>query len=234
MASPPASPPALSTQTAFGNILSTCRSLQSLIALPDEPSTPPASTATTLPTPPMSHAEPPPMKLRLRPRAREEAERVPKMRVVKRVRGAKRRRVEEDEREEDESEVDNSVEAEGGQEGPQTPKTGRIAPEVMPLGLARGDYHDLHLREREPAQGLGISAHDDETDDEWTAEDDRILVELVLEKLKLSKSDWQDCARSLGRDRHGVGRRWKSLMASGEIGLKTRSSRRARLHSTWR
>lgn len=155
------------------------------------------------------------------------------MKVVKRaVRGNKRRRVEEEEEEdgrEEESEIDEEVE----REEPQTPRRGRIAPEVMPLGLARGDYHDLHLQDQESAQGLGISAHD-ESDDEWTAEDDRILVELVLEKMKLSKLDWQDCARSLGRDRHGVGRRWKSLMASGEVGLKSRSSKRARLHSTWR
>lgn len=232
MASPPASPPSLSTQTAFGDILNSCRSLQSLIATPDEPYTPPESSATTLPTPPLSFAEPPPLKLRLRPRAREEGEGFPRMKVVKRaVRGNKRRRVEEEEEDgrEEESEIDEEVE----REEPQTPRRGRIAPEVMPLGLARGDYHDLHLQDQESAQGLGISAHD-ESDDEWTAEDDRILVELVLEKMKLSKLDWQDCARSLGRDRHGVGRRWKSLMASGEVGLKSRSSKRARLHSTWR
>jgi hypothetical protein len=41
----------------------------------------------------------------------------------------------------------------------------------------------------------------------------------VLEKLKLTKSDWQDCARSLGKDRGSVGRRWKSLMVNGEVGL---------------
>lgn len=232
MASPPASPPSLSTQSAFGNILSTCRSLQSLMAPPDEPLMPLESTATALPTPPMSHAEPPPLKLRLRPRSRDEGERAPRVRVAKRgARGNKRRRVEEDGRETEESEVDDDVE---GMEAPQTPKRGRIAPEVMPLGLARGDYHDLHLQDRESAQGLGISAHD-ESDDEWTAEDDRVLVELVLEKMRLSRSDWQDCARSLGRDKHGVGRRWKSLMASGEVGLKSsRGGRRARLHSTWR
>jgi hypothetical protein len=68
----------------------------------------------------------------------------------------------------------------------------------------------------------------------WSTEDDRILVELVLEKLKLSKTEWQDCARSLGKDRDSVGRRWKSLVVSGDIGLKARSSRRAKIHGTWR
>lgn len=138
----------------------------------------------------------------------------------------------------EESEAEGSGGAEE-MEAPQTPKRARIAPEAMPLGLARGDYHDLHLRERDSQQGLGISVERSEettvgVSEEWTAEDDRILVELVLEKLKLTKSDWQDCARSLGKDKHGVGRRWKSLVVNGEVGLKTRSSRRAKLHSTWR
>jgi hypothetical protein len=69
--------------------------------------------------------------------------------------------------------------------------------------------------------------------EEWSTEEDRLLVELVLEKLKLTKSDWQDCARSLGKDRGSVGRRWKSLMGGGEVGLKSRS-RRAKIHGTWR
>jgi len=121
---------------------------------------------------------------------------------------------------------------------PSTPKRARIAPEVVPLGLERWDFHDLHLQHKEeagqsskPAEGTDAEADNEE----WTTEDDRILVELVLEKLKLSKTDWQDCARSLGKDRHSVGRRWKSLMVHGDVGLKTRSSsRRAKLHSTWR
>lgn len=169
---------------------------------------------------------------------------MPRKRIVKRQppRGAnKRRRGLEDDLgrtdDEAESEAEGPHEPEE-REAPQTPKRARIAPEAIPLGLARTDYHDLHLREQESQQGLGISARIEQggktNGDEWTAEDDRILVELVLEKLKLTKSDWQDCARSLGRDRHSVGRRWKSLMAGGDVGLKTRSSRRAKLHSTWR
>jgi hypothetical protein len=83
------------------------------------------------------------------------------------------------------------------------------------------------------SQGADVEVEAD--GEAWTAEDDRILVELVLDKLKLSKSEWQDCARSLGKDRHSVGRRWKTLMAHGDVGVKTRSStRRAKLHGTWR
>lgn len=122
----------------------------------------------------------------------------------------------------------------------------RLAPEVLPLGLERSDFHSLHLQNIEAAAANG--ADDDmpvldsvetenipnqETSEEWTTEEDRLLVELVLEKLRLTKSEWQDCARSLGKDRGSVGKRWRSLMANGDVGLKSRA-RRARLHNTWR
>jgi hypothetical protein len=132
-------------------------------------------------------------------------------------------------------------EAEGEAEfaRPSTPKRARIAPEVVPLGLERSDFHHLLVQEKEEDGTSSRPTRDggdaDDDNEEWTTEDDRILVELVLEKLKLSKTDWQDCARSLGKDRHSVGKRWKSLMVNGDVGLKTRStSRRAKLHSTWR
>jgi len=119
---------------------------------------------------------------------------------------------------------------------PQTPKRARVAPEALPLGLERSDYHELHLDgvfkdENTRLTGTDIVVEaDGET---WSTEEDRILVELVLEKLKLSKSEWQDCARNLGKDRSSVGRRWKSLVMNGDIGVK-RSSRRGKLHGTWR
>jgi hypothetical protein len=120
--------------------------------------------------------------------------------------------------------------------GPSTPKRARIAPERLPLGLERSDFHDIHHGpEDEGTQDPKGTDVEVETDgQEWSVEDDRILVELVLEKLKLSKSEWQDCARNLGKDRHSVNRRWKSLIMKGEVGLKTRSSNRRRIHSTWR
>lgn len=117
---------------------------------------------------------------------------------------------------------------------PTTPKRARIAPEVLPLGLERSDFHAIDSilpTERSQARGTDIIVEaDGET---WSAEDDRVLVELVLEKLKLSKSDWQDCARSLGKHGSNLSRRWKSLMINGDVGLK-RSSRRSKIHGTWR
>lgn len=117
---------------------------------------------------------------------------------------------------------------------PSTPKRMRFAPEIIPLGLERSDFHDLRLAEVE-AQGETVlqSVENSNHNNEWSTEEDRLLVELVLEKLKLTKSEWQDCARSLGKDRESVGRRWKSLMGVGDVGLKNRP-RRARIHGTWR
>ena len=123
---------------------------------------------------------------------------------------------------------------------PSTPKRRRFAPEILPLGLERSDFHTLHLQNVTASQENVLQSVEGsgeargEREGEWTTEEDRLLVELVLEKLKLTKSDWQDCARSLGKDRGSVGKRWKSLMGNGDVGLKSRSSRRAKIHGTWR
>jgi hypothetical protein len=142
--------------------------------------------------------------------------------------------------------VEASEDEEGEEEkenGPSTPKRMRLAPEVLPLGLERGDFHTLHLSSLPQQQETNIIPSIESREvmragqaaaEEWSTEEDRLLVELVLEKLKLSKSDWVDCARSLGKDKHSVGKRWKSLMVSGDVGLKHRTRGRARLHGTWR
>lgn len=123
---------------------------------------------------------------------------------------------------------------------PRTPKRARLAPEHLPLGLQRTDFHALHLDslrsndEVLPSVETEIGGMGErKTGEEWSNEEDRMLVELVLDKLKLSKSDWQDCARSLGKDRKGVDKRWRSLVGNGDVGLKQRP-RRGQLHSTWR
>ncbi|KAK1778818.1 hypothetical protein QBC45DRAFT_149995 [Copromyces sp. CBS 386.78] len=123
---------------------------------------------------------------------------------------------------------------------PQTPPRSRIAPEVIPLGLDRSDYHALHAdnakkdrQHQATAPGSDVVVEAD--GQPWSSEEDRILVELVLDKLKLTKTDWQDCARSMGKDRKSVGTRWKSLMVNGDVGLKSsKSNRRSGIHGTWR
>ncbi|KAK4162525.1 hypothetical protein QBC43DRAFT_321592 [Cladorrhinum sp. PSN259] len=284
-ASPPASPPQLSTQSAVGNIFSTCRSLQSLLTSPmppvnatssaTEPITPPTSFHAQLPTPPLAHASAPPLKLRLRSRKTDTAGHSAdptapaRKRIVKRApappsRGPNKRRraVEEDEEDNSDMEqteqprntrsaqinnetattVDEREAEEIDVDPPLTPKRARIAPEVIPLGLERSDYHSLHAKgllissenEKENQGNRGTDVVVEADGEEWSTEDDRILVELVLEKLKLSKSEWQDCARSLGKDRNSLGRRWKSLIINGEVGLKRNGLRRGKIHGTWR
>ncbi|CAK7566293.1 MAG: hypothetical protein SEPTF4163_004232 [Sporothrix epigloea] len=119
---------------------------------------------------------------------------------------------------------------------PQTPKRARIAPETLPLGLARSDFHVLHADGiPDDSKRAGTLIEREADGEAWSIEDDRMLVELVLEKLKLSKKEWQDCARSLGKERHNLARRWKSLMLHGDIGLKPSSRiRRSKVHGSWR
>ena len=224
------------------------------------------TTPNQLPSPPTTHAEilsSAPFKLRLRARKGPGGEpggadappmvgMGPRKKIMKRAppRGLnKRRRAAMEPDAQGGTDADESGESgDGGREGevlahepdaserPSTPKRRRFAPEVLPLGLERADFHSL-LREEgagaeqvyESVEGTGLGAGGDG----WSTQEDRILVELVLEKLKLTKSDWQDCARSLGKDRGSVGRRWKSLMGAGEVGLKSRP-RRSKIHHTWR
>lgn len=249
-ASPPLSPPPCSTHPAITNLYSTCRALQSMLSPPPAP--------TQLPSPPTTHAlAPSPFKLRLRARGEtptsSNSNLTPRKKITKRAaappRGInKRRRAVDDDlsRETVEAEVESEQEEEQEKEClPSTPKRRRFAPEILPLGLERSDFHTLHLQnvtssQENVLQSVGSSTSNSDAAQagreggEWSEEEDRLLVELVLEKLKLTKSDWQDCARSLGKDRGSVGKRWKSLMGNGDVGLKTRSHRRAKIHGTWR
>lgn len=232
--------------------MDSCRSLQSLIAAPVGSQSRPSPS--TLLTPPLAHA-PPPLKLRLRSSRRHAVARPESLAsapcVKKPVRQpGKKRRLNDDSRrrleaeDSDMQDTDSEVEPQSPTTAepvaPSTPKRARIAPERLPLGLERGDFHKLHEVERqsERDEEAPIPSTEDEDEtaepDEWSTEDDRILIELILEKLKLSKAEWQDCARHLGRDRNAVNRRWKSLMVNGDVGLKAHPARRTRLHSTWR
>ncbi|KAI1106985.1 hypothetical protein F4804DRAFT_256562 [Jackrogersella minutella] len=251
-ASPPASPPTTAHST-LGNIFNSCRALQSMLtASPATPSNDHVDThRDPLPTPPMAHTALPPLKLRLRSRKTDtNGDVLPRKRVVKRSaappRGVNKRSraIEDDMGREDDldsdleisgSERDQNRESEEPTFRPATPKRARIAPEAMPLGLGRKDFHSLHTTnggEESTSEGTEVEIEAD--GERWSKEDDRILVELVLEKLKLSKTDWQDCARSLGKDRTSLGRRWRSLMIHGDVGLKSTRSRRNKIHSTWR
>ncbi|KAF4625943.1 hypothetical protein G7Y89_g12220 [Cudoniella acicularis] len=259
-ASPPLSPPSSSSSSAaptFNNIYSTCRALQSMLTTPSQLPSPPTQ-HTAVPVALSSS----PVKLRLRARKSESeastSALTPRKKITKRSaqskatppRGLnKRRRALDDDLSRDSTDCDEEAESSCDEaltpsprnnnkledDGPRTPKRMRLAPEVLPLGLERGDFHTLHLQSQPSFNfcNQAIETTEKEGSDAWSTEEDRLLVELVLEKLKLTKSDWQDCARSLGKDRSSVGKRWKSLMGAGEVGLKHRP-RRAKLHGTWR
>lgn len=43
---------------------------------------------------------------------------------------------------------------------------------------------------------------------------------LILNKLRLRQSDWDDCARKLGKEKDSIGKRWAHLLGDGEVGLR--------------
>ncbi|RAL14213.1 uncharacterized protein BO97DRAFT_280258 [Aspergillus homomorphus CBS 101889] len=68
----------------------------------------------------------------------------------------------------------------------------------------------------------------------WTDDDDRRLVDLVLEKFQLSQRDWDECAEKLGKDQASVGHRWQALLGDGDIGLRRGGRKvRRRLDESW-
>lgn len=135
-----------------------------------------------------------------------------------------------------------------------TPKRRRRIPFDMPLGLSAADFQSLESSielhedpegdvnmpelshdclsdsDEDCDSGYGASTGPSPTlsavdDPSWSLDDDRILVETVLEKLQLSKRAWGDCARRLGKDKNSIGRRWKLLVDERSVGLKTRDKR---------
>lgn len=60
---------------------------------------------------------------------------------------------------------------------------------------------------------------------DWSHADDKALVDVVVDKLRLKKGDWDECARLLGADNGAsLGRRWRELVGEGCVGLKFRYS----------
>ncbi|KAK1144578.1 hypothetical protein N8T08_005451 [Aspergillus melleus] len=145
-----------------------------------------------------------------------------------------------------------------------TPKRRRHVPYDLPLGLSQSDFYSLRSppitqsppspaqrrkEESESKQETSASSFDpdaalpsiEETEEptaqdteSWTSDDDQRLVELVLEKFQLSKRDWDDCARRMGKDNASVGRRWQALLGDGDVGLRRgRRMVRGRLNENW-
>lgn len=120
-----------------------------------------------------------------------------------------------------------------------TPKRLRLAPLELPLGIRRADFEGLEEgrwgKREDDSSVVDTGTGTDEAEVEWSAEDDRLLVELVLEKLKLTKDDWNECARKLGKESGSLGMRWRELVGGGNVGLRRgRSSCRMKIDSSWR
>lgn len=161
----------------------------------------------------------------------------------------KRRREDDDEEMSDEKDNEADLRSnESEDKGPSTPKRTRVAPETMPLGLVRRDFEMLHNNHQYTSDTNALEfclprprnleeemENGRNTSIDWSSEEDRQLVELVLGKMRLNKSDWQDCSRTLGRDSSKIKARWKNLLDGGEIGLKSRATGERRTNSaTWR
>ncbi|KAJ5461592.1 uncharacterized protein N7458_003144 [Penicillium daleae] len=131
-----------------------------------------------------------------------------------------------------------------------TPKRRRHIPYELPLGLSSTDFYSLHSppitqsppsparrqampHAQEPVARIdpdavlpSIEAPDEPSEtasEDWAAEEDQRLIEVVLEKFRLSQQEWDECARQVGR-RNGadIGQRWRCLVGEGRVGLRRR------------
>jgi hypothetical protein len=118
----------------------------------------------------------------------------------------------------------------------------------MPLGLSSEDFEGLDPTPRASAvvswqpvrEDVYMPNQTNQTKDaidacEWSAADDRVLVSTVLDKLNLSRGEWNDCVRKIGKDRDSLGKRWKVLVGDGDVGLRRGSGSRNRpeLRRAW-
>ncbi|PYH93174.1 hypothetical protein BO71DRAFT_484803 [Aspergillus ellipticus CBS 707.79] len=126
-----------------------------------------------------------------------------------------------------------------------TPKRRRQVPYDLPLGLSSSDFQSLRSppvtqsppspqrhEEQEPStptittpynpDSAIPSIEDPKSASRESSLTDECLVNLVLQKIQLSKQDWDDCARILGQEDDGasLGRRWETLLRQGNVGIR--------------
>jgi hypothetical protein len=227
--------PVQQAQNAAANLIASCRALQAILGnapVPARLHTPPPSRR------PFQHS--PQTALRKEWRATSPiGQSTSKLEALNYAppRGLNKRRRNEFE---DDDMPDTSEEKENFERIYVTPKRLRKAPLLMPLGLSAEDFEalgepstvpaarntEVSLPPRGSPQPRASHDHDEDSPrscDEfgnWTTDDDRLLVETVLEKLKLSKREWNECARRLGKDKDSLGKRWKMLVGGGNVGLR--------------
>ncbi|KAL4806126.1 hypothetical protein BDV18DRAFT_138750 [Aspergillus unguis] len=232
----------------------TCRALQSLLNGSPAPSSrrkparlqSPLTLQPTLPSPASSR------KLR----SSRSSSYKPSTPAPRATRGANKRRRDAFEEDIDMDTDRNTTPCDFESHNPSTPKRARHLPYELPLGLSQTDFYSLYSppvtqSPSSPAQQTSLPYNPDaalpsiEESNEpvsapaldpqsWSADDDQRLVELVLEKFQLSQSDWDECARRMGKDHASVGQRWHALLGEGNVGLRRgRRMVRSRIHKDW-
>jgi hypothetical protein len=241
----PTPPPSADGCTGDNSLLGTCRALQSLLSVSPAPcSGRPRSARLQSPL----HLVSAPVNRRapkvVKPEPKPKAKTPPPRGLNKRSRNLY---------EDDESDVEMTTRS--PQDRFSTPKRQKRVPSDLPLGLAISDFEALDevttrrknspmaRRRATPQPDPGdqmvlpsIEIPDEDESPGWTAEDDQKLVDIVLGKLKLSKRDWEECARRIGKDNDSVGKRWHALVGEGNIGLRRGQGRpfaRGRLDDCW-
>ncbi|KAM0804723.1 hypothetical protein BDR22DRAFT_918561, partial [Usnea florida] len=132
---------------------------------------------------------------------------------------------------------------------PSTPKRQRTYPPTLPLGLNRSDFAALpspttppHTPSPKPPSSSSCdpenqsqnntnnTTNNTTTNDSppWSTHDDSALVALILSKLQLRQSDWDECARRLGKGKDSIGKRWRFLLGDGGVGLRRGRGERRR------
>jgi hypothetical protein len=128
-----------------------------------------------------------------------------------------------------------------GRETYSTPKRRRRVPVLMPLGLSAEDFEGLEATPRARpggppsniGEGLDMPAQSSTPSEtaarpEWSTADDRALVSTVLNKLNLSRKDWNECRGTMAKDADSLGKRWKILARDRDVGLRRGSGGRKR------
>ncbi|KAF6223614.1 hypothetical protein HO133_000457 [Letharia lupina] len=225
------SPTSSTCQSPSSNRYSTCRALQSLLA---------SNLPTALSSSPKIIRAPPhlgsPIVLKSGPRAqpkKAKSHTMPEAKITKSQprtpprSNLKRRRSFSDDDDGPARDQENVEHAR-----PSTPKRQRTCPPTLPLGLEREDFDALkpvatppHTPEAKPPPARACRG---DNDPEWSTGDDSALVALILNKLRLRQSDWDECARRLGKEKDSIGKRWAHLLGDGEVGLRRGSGQQKR------
>ena len=83
----------------------------------------------------------------------------------------------------------------------------------LPFNIPQVAPHRTRRSIRDDGKGLETS----DADMDWTTSDDTALVQLILNKLRLRQSDWEDVSHqlSVSGNKDSFGERWKMLVGEG-------------------